>query len=287
MSRLFTFGCSFTKYKWDTWADILGKQFDSYKNYGKAGSGNQYALNQLTESYLRDNINSNDTVAIMWSTTYREDRFVKGHWKHTGNVFKGTYPDNWVDDWCDPEGFLIRDLSLVTSAKLALDNIGCKYYMFQMMDIKNSCVDFEYSTQLHSTQGVFKKFFGKKSTGNKYIELYKPVLDRLYPSVYEVVFDNDWYSREDELNYELVDIKEVLADKWDIWKGADWPSLDEWTKGAQSSIDQEIEGYIKDLNITTIDKKYYKLYDYHPTTSMHLKYLQTVLPEYDKLGNEL
>ena len=106
----------------------------------------------------------------------------------------------------------------------------------------------------------------------------------MYPSVYEVVFDNDWYSREDELNYELVDIKEVLADKWDIWKGADWPSLDEWTKGAQSSIDQEIERYIKDLNITTIDKKYYKLYDYHPTTSMHLKYLQTVLPEYDKLA---
>lgn len=281
MSRLFTFGCSFTKYKWDTWADILGNQFDSYKNYGKGGAGNLYILNQLTQSYLRDNINANDTVAIMWSTTYREDRFVKGTWNTPGNVYNSNYPDNWVNDWCDPEGFLVRDLSLVTSAKLALDNIGCNYYMFQMMDIKTSCVDFE-----NTTQGVFKKFFGKKSTGNKYIKLYKPILDSLYPSVYEVVFDNDWHSREDELNYELVDVKEVLADKWDQWKGTDWPTLNEYLTGIQTPFNNEIEKYMKEFNSHYVfaDKTTIKAHDYHPTTSMHLKYLQTVLPEYDKLA---
>jgi len=35
--RLFAFGCSFTQYKWPTWADILGKSFDLSYNLGKSG----------------------------------------------------------------------------------------------------------------------------------------------------------------------------------------------------------------------------------------------------------
>lgn len=35
MTRLFTFGCSFTKFFWPTWADILGQEFDYYENWGR------------------------------------------------------------------------------------------------------------------------------------------------------------------------------------------------------------------------------------------------------------
>ena len=117
-------------------------------------------------------------------------------------------------------------------------------------------------------------------------KLYKPILDSLYPSVYEVVFDNDWHSREDELNYELVDVKEVLADKWDQWKGTDWPTLNEYLTGIQTPFNNEIEKYMKEFNSHYVfaDKTTIKAHDYHPTTSMHLKYLQTVLLEYDKLA---
>ena len=289
MSRLFTFGCSFTKYNWDTWADILGQQFDSYKNYGRPGSGNLYALNQLTQSYLRDNINANDTVAIMWSTTYREDRFVKGEWHTPGNVYNSNYPDNWVNDWCDPEGFLVRDLSFIASAKLALDNIGCNYYMFQMMDIKTSCEDYEMQTREIFRQrfDVFKKLFSKKSIGEKYIELYEPILDCLYPSMHSIVYNNDWCSREDELTYRFVPTQEILADKWDNWKGDDWPSLDEWISGKVTEYEDEIRSYlVQDHNYVAVegDNSKLKIIDYHPTTSMHLEYLQKVLPNYDRLA---
>jgi len=279
--RLFTFGCSFTNYIWDTWADILGRQFDSYKNYGRPGSGNLYALNQLTQSYLRDKINANDTVAIMWSTTYREDRFVKGKWHTPGNVYNSNYPDNWVNDWCDPEGFLVRDLSFIASAKLALDNIGCNYYMFQMMDIKTSCEEYE-----NTTAEIFRRLFNKTSIAEKYIELYKPILDCLYPSMYSVVFGNDWTSREDDLTFKLMPLKEVVRENWDQWKGADWPTLDEYFSGIQTAFNDEIDTYMKDFNSKYIfaDKTTVKIYDYHPTTSMHLEYLQKVLPNYDRLA---
>ena len=43
MTRLFTFGCSFTQYWWPTWADILGYQHDFYENWGRCGAWWDYA----------------------------------------------------------------------------------------------------------------------------------------------------------------------------------------------------------------------------------------------------
>ena len=37
MSRLFTFGCSFTNYAWPTWADFLGLEFEHFENWGVSG----------------------------------------------------------------------------------------------------------------------------------------------------------------------------------------------------------------------------------------------------------
>ena len=67
MSRLFTFGCSFTKYHWPTWANILGKEFDQHQNWAEPGAGNHFILNSLVECNLRNNILPDDTVGIMWT----------------------------------------------------------------------------------------------------------------------------------------------------------------------------------------------------------------------------
>ena len=45
--RLFTFGCSFTQWKWPTWADYIGINFDEYYNAGQAGSDNKHILNHI------------------------------------------------------------------------------------------------------------------------------------------------------------------------------------------------------------------------------------------------
>ena len=42
--RVFAFGCSFTCYRWPTWADLIGKQCEGaeFRNYGKSGAGNLF-----------------------------------------------------------------------------------------------------------------------------------------------------------------------------------------------------------------------------------------------------
>ena len=77
-NRLFTFGCSFTEYRWPTWANILGQNFDQFENWGQPGGGNTFILNSLMECINRNIIQANDTVIIMWTSIGREDRWVKG-----------------------------------------------------------------------------------------------------------------------------------------------------------------------------------------------------------------
>jgi hypothetical protein len=50
MSRLFTFGCSFTNYRWSTWADCLAPEFDYFENWGQSGGGNHYIFNSSNGS---------------------------------------------------------------------------------------------------------------------------------------------------------------------------------------------------------------------------------------------
>ena len=71
--RLFTFGCSFTKYAWPTWADIIGTNYKTHYNLGHAGAGNYYVALKLYETHLKYNITSNDDVIIMLSSANRLD----------------------------------------------------------------------------------------------------------------------------------------------------------------------------------------------------------------------
>ena len=79
MSRLYTFGCSFTNYKWNTWADIIGRDYEVFENWGQSGAGNQFVLNSLTECIQRNCLDSNDVVMIMWSTPCRYVRCYDNH----------------------------------------------------------------------------------------------------------------------------------------------------------------------------------------------------------------
>jgi len=66
--RLFTFGCSFTNYKWKTWADIIGTQFEEFQNWGKSGSGNFFISSSLYECHSINKITKDDVVLIMFSS---------------------------------------------------------------------------------------------------------------------------------------------------------------------------------------------------------------------------
>jgi hypothetical protein len=67
MTRLFTFGCSFTNYRWSTWADCLAPEFDYFENWGQSGAGNHYIFNSMMEADQRHQFDEGDTVIVCWT----------------------------------------------------------------------------------------------------------------------------------------------------------------------------------------------------------------------------
>lgn len=262
MSRLFTFGCSFTNYFWPTWADILARQHDQHQNWARSGAGNHFVFNSLVECHKRNKITQDDTVGIMWSSIAREDRYVEGRgWIVTGTIADtDVYDKKWVEEFADPMGFLLRDLAFVAAAKQMLDSIGCRYFLCSIVPFP--CYD-----------DWWQRFF---SPEKKILELYHDDVSAVRPSVYETVFAKDWYSREGYVDYAR------LKKRYDENRGKDWPQS--WPEflgmfkhktrpiTVSSKIQKEIHDqfdFRRDLIRT----------DYHPTPAEHLEYLEKAVPE--------
>ena len=101
---LITFGCSFTKYSWGTWANILAKELEpvEYINLGKSGAGNQYIFNMLMQADAVYDFTHEDLVVVQWTNVCREDRYIpqkkdSGPWVTPGNIYsQEEYDTNFV-----------------------------------------------------------------------------------------------------------------------------------------------------------------------------------------------
>jgi hypothetical protein len=261
MSRLFTFGCSFTNYQWPTWADILGKEFSNFENWGNAGSGNHYIYNALVECHLKNYITKDDTVYIMWSSTGREDRYVNRKWLTPGNIWNSNlYQKSFVDKFVDSRGFILRDLALIYGSKSLLDQIGCHYGFFAMVPISQPN-DYHPDTIEDDISDV--------------IPYYATMLKKIHPSIFEVVFDYDWDSRPFIINGK----KSWWQGWYDRIKDPSWPDLvDKKTYQTLSvRIKQECEE-VFGFFIPNPDNPNSRV-DYHPTPAEHLEYLDRVFQE--------
>ena len=179
--RLFTFGCSFTKYHWPTWADILGKEFEEHYNLGKLGGGNLFIACSVAEAAAKYNISSNDTVMVMWTNAIREDRYINNFWMTPGNIFTNpVYPEEFIKKFITIRGCYVRDLAQIYLTDNLLQNIGCKYEFMSMVDITNSD---QYSNRDDSAEI------------QDILDLYKSSIDKFKPSVHKVLFNYDWDSK--------------------------------------------------------------------------------------------
>lgn len=189
MSKLFTFGCSFTQYwRWPTWADALGREFDHFENWGLCGAGNSYILWSLIECNQRNRLGHNDEVWIMWSNTSREDRYVKDRWLEGGNVYwtaGSQLPEEYVKNFACERGYLIRDLANIAAAKQLLDHWGCQYRFLSMVPL----------SETNETTGLGYNPNDQRGTDQDVRELYKDILGTIEPSVLEIVFDGEWWSK--------------------------------------------------------------------------------------------
>lgn len=176
--RLFTFGCSFTKYKWPTWADLLGQEFESYYNFGKSGGGNLFISCSLAEANARYKFTPDDTVMVMWTNVTREDRYISD-WVTPGNIYsQGTYSEEFVKKYITIRGCYVRDIAQMHLTKSLLENTGCTFHIMNMVDIT-----------------TFSQFYKQQADGiEDILMLYDSTLSECLPSVNKVLFNYDWDS---------------------------------------------------------------------------------------------
>ncbi len=178
MNRFFAFGCSFTYWNWWTWADILGHSYGSnFQNWGKPGGGNGFIFNSVMEADERNTFTKDDLVIVQWTNITREDRYVNDGWLSPGNIYSQKfYSDEFVEEFADNKGYLIRDCAYVKAVYHFLKSTGCEFHFIgmtpfhaydQYRDLEMDELEYYKSYLVMPT---FKEivFGGKWTTKNRY-----------------------------------------------------------------------------------------------------------------------
>lgn len=277
--RLFTFGCSFTRYHYPTWADILGHEFEHFENWGIPGIGNQCIFNSLIECNARNNINENDTVIIMWSSTIRQDKYINRRWQSLGDVtHSADFGESYFAEMFDFRGLLIRDLAVIKAADLLLSNKKCNYQFHSMVPI------------------VIED---NKKNDQDVIALYSDVLEKIKPSIYEVMFNNDWNNNEvlpadHSLRMVTRDMATAVESMFLTDATPAWPNINDFLRGDYEHT-RDIESAIAKYNLADILEKIRKNMkapktggkDMHPSPGVYLQYIQQTMPEFSISDNTI
>jgi hypothetical protein len=180
INRFFAFGCSFTNYKWGTWANILGADLDcEFYNLGKSGAGNTYISNMISQADSYFNFNSKDLIIVCWTNISREDRWIDNSWVTPGNIYsQPVYDHSFVENYANEIHFSLRDFSYMHFVKNLLEHKGANFYFLQMCDIKKTLNQWETKSKID------KKI--KRITN-----LYEDTLSYMTPSFYDVLWNGD------------------------------------------------------------------------------------------------
>ncbi len=157
MNRLFTFGCSFTKYNWAMWPEIMKLEYkpDVFKNYGVCGAGNQYIAHQVAVANQEHKFTKDDLIMICWTHIFRKDWFrptgyydpndigqlgSPGHvngWECNGNIYNSSYglSLHMSDVIKIPADFLARDLLYITNTIELLEAKGIPNHQMQLLPL--------------------------------------------------------------------------------------------------------------------------------------------------------
>lgn len=196
-TRAFYFGCSFTRYYYPTWADLVSLEIPESYQYAQIGAGNFFIYQSIIEAVVKHKIRSGDLVMVMFSNVTREDRYIKHQgWITPGNLFsQDIYNDEFLKKFFCERGYLIRDLALVEGIDRVLASTNADYTLMSMIN--------------------FDSFNSSKERMNDVddiLDFYKPTLDKVHPSVFEVIFNNDWNTRQDRPKYYTHWAKDLYVD---------------------------------------------------------------------------
>lgn len=249
-NRLFTFGCSLTNYHYPTWADIISTQFSEYQNWGDPGAGNNFILNSLVECHGRNQLNSNDTVIVLWSGLARTDCFQINHWNHQHNQYFDLKNNNTTHS-C-PTGYELLSFAWFASAIILLNQLNVNWKMFHWQKI---------------------------DTDTESYNVYKDLI----ADIKYAPFDSNSHKYKKLQTGEL----SLMTDLYTRLAGPDWPKLNSIldqtynSTNLPKSIKDECDSFLQAIQQDPrLSNRYDKDIDTHPSPLQHLAWVQKFLPEY-------
>jgi len=125
VGRIYSFGCSFTKWIWPTWADIVAYDLNLYyENWGLSGIGNVGISHRIFECDVKNNFSKDDLILILWSSWNREDRINDSGWIAGGNVFNNHFYDkNFVEKYWSLTNDIVKNSTAMISINKSFGNI--------------------------------------------------------------------------------------------------------------------------------------------------------------------
>lgn len=239
--RLFTFGCSFTDYRWATWANILAYELDiPFFNFGKSGAGNYFMANQVAQADARFNFTKDDLVIVCWTNVSREDRWTsKNGWITPGNIYtQNEYDNKFVKDWANDTHFALRDFSMIKLVDELLLH-KTQYHHLQMLDLANKVNQWEDNDNDFDTREI---------TALK--QTFKPVLNKLLPSYYDVLWkgniDRKWKKDWKTIHKNFSDGHPTIAEHFEYLQKTFDYNFQEATKNIVRDTHKEWVTYIKE-----------------------------------------
>lgn len=269
MSRLFTFGCSFTKYHYPTWADIIGSGFDIYQNWARPSAGNNFILASLQECNIRNKLNKDDTVIILFAPLARTDYYRFNTWAHETDTVHRLRSD---DIFSCPYGLTVVNYAWVSNIIDSLLNIQVNYELFTWSPfIKNEVYDLYKNRLDQITNTKFDKtgVYPYACTVSEEIKrFYITNVGPNWPSLNDLLNGN--FFIEDKATYnEIVSFRrEVLQmQKTPKYDGHPSPvSHLHWVKKylPNYTIKQEIIDLVNKIDSKIINKEYYEFVSNEP-----------------------
>ena len=248
-SRLFTFGCSFTRYHYPTWADIVGKNFVEFQNWGKVGAGNNFILNSLNECHLRNKLGPDDTVIIMWTGLSRIDYYQINDWGHLHNQYYDLKSREYP--YSCPLGYEMLSYAWMASVVHILDHTGCRWKMFQ---------------------------WNRPELDSDAFALYQPLLNNIVHAPFDA--NCQPYTLSPKSKIEVDDLFCRL-------RGQDWPALESildesfesfpLTDFVKNECREFLTAVKKDRRISS---NMFNKIDQHPSPNTHLQWVEKNLSEY-------
>lgn len=159
MKRLFVFGCSFTKYSWPTWADMLGIEFEHYENWGMPGLGNRAIAERIAECHVKNKFNKDDIVIVQWSSHIRHDWY-KERFDEEENCIEGwgisssspnflKHRENFKKIYSE-KAYIMHTLNMIVLTQSILKQTECTWLMTSIGDLRNLGYDNVFSFEPES-----------------------------------------------------------------------------------------------------------------------------------------